>query len=84
MGDVLKEKEKELEKVKIEDEIEGYKASRAKKKAIEKKMKKEYGRDWKKVLGFAGNLLDPETKQSLYSVNPGLRDLSGTKGLRKL
>ena len=84
MSDILKEKEKQLELEKVEDEIQGYRTSRAEKKAMEKKMRAEYGRDWKKILGMAGKLMDSETKQSLYSINPQLRELTRPGKLRRL
>lgn len=84
MDNTLKNKEKTLERLKIEDEIQSERTSIAEKKALEREMKKKYGRDWKHILGFAGGLLSPEAKQNLYSVNPELRELTKPVGLRRL
>ncbi len=84
MSDVFAEKEKQLELAKIDSEIQAERTKKAEQKAVEKEMRKKYGRDWKKILGMAGGLMDAETKHSLYSINPQLRELTKPSTLRRL
>jgi len=66
------DQDKELEKLEVEDELESHRMSIAEKKAISREMKKKYGRDWRKILGVIK--INPGTLQSLYAINPELRD----------
>ncbi len=84
MSDVFRDKEKALELAKIDSQIQKERTSRAEAKRLEKEARKAYGRDWKKILGMAGNLMDPETKHSLYSINPQLREFSKPNNLRRI
>ncbi len=79
MDNELKRKERELERLSVEEEIGSKKQSIAEKKALEKAAKKKYGRNWKKVLGVATSIKpNQEVIQDLYSMGGGsdLRDLN--------
>lgn len=69
-------KSRKLEVLEVEDEIQAKRLSIAEKKAIESKLKKEYGTlaKAKQILGFVK--INRETLHSLYSSNPELRELS--------
>lgn len=72
------DKERELDKLTIEDEIMDKRVSIAQKKAIEKEAKAKYGRDWRKILGYVRALKpNMEVIHDLYGMGLGhLRDLS--------
>lgn len=77
MDKELKEKEKTLEKLSIEDEVEEKRLSIAQKRHIEKQLKSEEGIGWKKVMGIIGKLkMDKEQAQTLFSQGHELRELS--------
>jgi hypothetical protein len=80
----LDEKEKKLEHLKLDEEIAETQMSIAQKKAVEREMKQKFGRDWKKILGIKGGI-NKESLQTMYSMNPDLKDLNrpGNK-LKKL
>ena len=67
----LLNKERTLERVKVDNEIETNRAEIAQKKAVEKELKHKYGRDWRKLLG-----LNTAGLQDYYALDPSLRDLS--------
>ena len=46
--------EEDLEKVKIQSEIQGVRTELTERKAIEKELKTKYGSGWKKFLGLKG------------------------------
>ncbi len=76
MDDILKEKEKTLERLHVDKEIASEEAAIAEKKALEAKLKKEYGTNWKKILGVVKGIKpNREAIQDLYSVSPELREL---------
>ena len=81
----IKDKERVLERLKLDDEIETQKMSISQKKAVEAQMRKTHGRDWKKLLNI-GSLVRPnmEVVHDLYSVNPELKELSRPGPMRKL
>lgn len=87
MDEKLKEMERTLEKRKVEDEIVTEDLSIAQKKAAIKEAKSRYGRDWKKILGFAKGIKpDMEVVHTLYGMGMGsdLRDLNDPrKGFRR-
>lgn len=74
----LASKERLLEKLKVDKEVEGTRAEIAERKAKEREMKKLHGRDWKKVFMGAMSSVRPnrEAIQDLYAGNPELRELS--------
>ena len=75
----------ELDKLEMDDEIASRRMSIAQKKAVEREMRRKYGRDWRKVLGLVGKLKpNSEALQDLYTVNPELRDLNNPGRLRRL
>ena len=85
MGSELVKKERLLDELEVDDEIESKRVSIAQKKAVEREMKRKYGRDWKKVLGLVGKLKpNREAIQDLYSFNPELKELNRPVGFRKL
>ena len=75
MDEKLKKKEQELELAKIDNEIEEQRSSIVQKRMLEKQMKAKYGINWRKILGTT---LKPnqESLQSLYSLNPELKEMS--------
>lgn len=78
MDSKLKSKEKQLELAKVENEIETQRAEIAQKKALESEMKKKYGNDWRKIIGYVGKSFgtNAEKAHSLYSVNSDLKNLA--------
>ena len=75
MDEKLKKKERELELATIDEEIAEKHSSIVQKKMLEKEMRAKYGINWRKILGTT---LKPnqESLQSLYSLNPELKDMS--------
>lgn len=74
----LETRERELEHLRVQAEIEDTKARIEEKKAYERQMKKVEGKDWKKMFGSAMKSVRPnqEAIQDMYSINPALRDLN--------
>ena len=69
----LERKEDELERLEIDDRIAERRRSIAERKALERQAKRQYGSNWRKVVGLVGKIKpDEEVIQTLYSVNPGL------------
>ncbi len=87
MDEKLKGMERTLERLKVEDEIVSEDLSIAQKKAAIREAKSKYGRDWKKILGFAKGIRpNMEAVQTLYGMGVGsdLRDLNDPrKGFRR-
>lgn len=68
----IKDKERRLAELEVDDEIESKKVSIAQKKAQEAEARKVYGRDWKKILGVVKSLKpDMETVHTLYGQGIG-------------
>lgn len=64
-------KERELELLELDDQIASKKYSIAEKKRMEKEARRQYGRNWRKVLGVIGDIrVNPTAIQTLYSANP--------------
>ena len=84
MGDILEKDEQELEHLKIKKEIAGQKSEIAEKKAQEKEARRQYGPNWRKILGIVKTSVRPnrEAIQDLYAINPELRDLNRPGGRR--
>lgn len=84
MRRVLDEKEQELEEMRLKNQIQDQRTSMAEKKAMERRMKKLEGRDWKRVLGLIKGLKpDREVLQDFYGVNPALREGHNPRGFRR-
>ena len=79
----LLEKGKKLEMLEADDAIESHRVSIAEKKAVESKLKKEYGTlaKAKQILGFIH--IDRSTLHTLYSQDPSLREANNPKYLRR-
>jgi len=77
----LADKERKLEHLRVEKDIEDEKAAIAEKKAMTRKMNKVEGRDWKHMFGSALKSVRPnkEAIHDMYSINPDLRDMSRPK-----
>jgi len=78
MDPKIVEKERSIEKLKLENEEASERVSLEEKKALIKDAKAKYGRDWKKVLGIVGKGIkglrpDMDTVHDLYG--SGLGDL---------
>jgi len=71
MDKQLANKERELERLRVDNEMETQRAEIAQKKAVEAEMKKKYGSNWRKILGRGKMSL-----QDYYAVDPSLRDLA--------
>lgn len=71
----LDDKERKLESLKLDEDIAETQMSIAQKKAVEHEMKAKYGKDWKKLLGIKG-MINKDTMQTLYTMNPDLRELN--------
>lgn len=85
MDESVIKKEKQLEELRIDHEISDERAAIAEKRALEAKLKKEYGHDWKKILGYAKGLKpNREAIQDMYSINPELKDLTRPPDLSHL
>ena len=57
--------EEDLEKLKIQTEIQGVKTELQERKALEKELKNKYGSSWKKILGLKGIISVPTLKSAL-------------------
>lgn len=77
MDDAIKNKERQLEKLEVDDELATKRLSISQKKAMEREAKQKYGRDWKKILGGALKSIRPnqERVQDLYSMGIGGEEL---------
>ena len=78
----MREKEEELAELDVDLEIAKKRADISERKALEHEMKKKYGRDWKKVFGWAKGLRpNKEVIEDLYiasgsSSTNSMRDMS--------
>ena len=68
----VKDKERELDTLEVEEEIEGKKANIARLKAVRAELKKRYGRDWAKILKVKAGSAKLE---DYYAVDPSLREM---------
>ena len=88
MDPKIVEKERSIEKLKLENEEASERVSLEEKKALIKDAKAKYGRDWKKVLGVLGKGIlsirpDPEKIHDLYGLDLGeLREAGRMKTRR--
>jgi len=85
----MSNKDRLLDELEVEDEIESHRMSIAQKKAIEREMKQRHGRDWKKVLGLVGKGIrnirpNMEAVQTLYGVGLGGEKLRSQRKPRRL
>lgn len=80
MNSRVREKERELEELEVDHEIASKKADIAEKKAAEAEMKRKYGPNWRKLLGYARKLKpNREVIEDLYIASgktEKLRDMS--------
>lgn len=69
-------KERFLDRLKVDEEIAQTKKSIAEQKALERQANKVEGRDWKKMFLGAARSIKPnrEAIMDLYAVNPNLRE----------
>ena len=88
MDGILKDKEKKLERLALDERIAEKQQSIAEKKRVEKQMKRGEGKDWKKVLGVVKHIRpNREAIQDLYTLGGGsesLREMGSPKRLRRL
>lgn len=86
MDELIKRKERELDKLAVEDEIATKRVSLAQKRALEKSARAQYGRDWKKVLGLVGKVkVNKDTMQTMHGLGLGgdeLREMSKPPKMR--
>ena len=71
-------KEKELEGLEIEVDIADKRKELAEKKAIIAQLRKQYGSDWRKVLGAGASNSISTLRSFLHTANTGLREQSRT------
>lgn len=87
MDDDIRKKERVLDKLAVEDDIETKRLSISQKRALEREARQSHGRDWKKILGAVKSIhVNKEAAQTLHGMGIGgdeLRDLSKPKGLRR-
>jgi len=77
----IKEKEEELAELEVDYEIAKKRSDIAERKALEHEMKKKYGRDWKKIIGWAKGLRpNKEVIEDLYIAGGS----SSTNNLRNM
>ena len=61
----LEDYEDDLEKLKIQTEIQGVRTDLEERKAVERELKSKYGPGWKKILGLKGWISVPTLKSAL-------------------
>lgn len=85
MSDEIKKHEKRAEILKAENEEWDQRLTKAQKRAMIKKLKKEFGTDWKSTIGGAlkSVRINSETLQSLHSMGFGDSDLRSLNDPRK-
>lgn len=85
MDEDLKSRDKTLERLKVDNEIEGERLSIVQKKALEREAKQKYGRDWKKILGVMKSVRpDMDTVHDLYGIGLGdLKEAGKPPGMRR-
>jgi hypothetical protein len=84
MDTEIRDKERKLEHLKVDNEIEKEKVDIAQKKALEAEAREKYGSNWKKVLGWAKGLKpDQEKVSDLYSMGVGGEELRSLNDPRK-
>ena len=70
--------EEDLEKLKMQTEIQGAKTELEERKALERELKSKYGSSWKKILGLKGWISVPTLKSALKEqVGTSTRSLRG-------
>lgn len=73
-GDV-RSKEKKLEELEVEEQIESKRANISQLKVVQRECKKKYGQGWRKYLRLgSGSKLE-----DFYAVDPSLRELFTTR-----
>lgn len=83
MEEDIKKKERYLEHLSMDNQIEDQKLSLAQKKALEAEAKKKYGPGWRKILGYLKPNMD--SVHSMYASGVGdLKDLSRPENFKKL
>ena len=85
MDGILKEKEKKLEQLELDERIAEKRKNIAERRRVEKQMKKGEGHNWRKTLGIIKGLKpDKEILQDLYAVGGDLKEYSNPNRLRRL
>jgi hypothetical protein len=70
--------EEDLEKLKIQTDIQGARTELEERKALERELKSKYGSSWKKILGLKGWISVPTLKSALKEqVGTSTRSLRG-------
>ena len=83
--DTINDKERKLASLEVDKRISEERRAIAEQKALEKKMKKGEGKDWKKMLGVVKGLgANKEALQNLYAINPELKEMSKPGKFRRL
>jgi hypothetical protein len=81
----IRQKEEELETLKVDREIAGTKAEIETRRAEERRMKKIEGRSFGKMMGgiFKHVKVNREAMEATFGVNPDLRKMSDPRRFRK-
>jgi Zn/Cd-binding protein ZinT len=83
----VRDKERELDKLRVEKEISSTKAETAELKQREAAAKKSYGGAWRKVLGYVSSMTKSEKLQTLKSqqgqTNQNLRSYNTPRFLHR-
>lgn len=81
MDKEFKEKEREVERLRLENEAQAQKTDLAQKKALEKEAKEKYGKDYKKIFGLLKKLPSSEKIMDHFNMGSGqeLRDLNNPR-----
>lgn len=74
----LAEQEEQLESVTLEDETVSHQLSIAEKNAMIAQLRKQYGSDWRHILGLNGRLSISDLKGALANMNRGMRTQSSS------
>lgn len=79
-----KEREKHISMMELEGEELGQRMSLEEKKARIRELKRTYGPDWKKALGWIKSLkVDKETARNLHGDFAALRDYNNPRSIRR-
>jgi len=83
--DEIERKERKLENLTIDEQIDEKRSSIAVRKALEKDLKRKHGPNWKSILGLIGKIKpNREAIQELYSAGAELKDSNNPRRFRRL
>lgn len=81
----MREKERAIERLALDEEVESKKKTIAELQALKREAKRKYGSNWKQILGIIGSLKpNMDSVHTLYTADPSLRELSKPGSLSNL